>query len=244
MMNFYQYTAGKTIAVVGPAPVPYDQSAEIDAHDIVYRTSYGFGWREGMDPSPAGDCWTPGQFPRGTGTRVDMAFYNGMATRQAAHGMLDEVYRDLDWAIHKNPPEYVSPITNVRWVDIWPHFQGRRVQPNQVTLMLWDLTNYEVADVTVFGADFYMGPTDTWYDPDYMQPGWDLAYDDPTDAFAQGSAFEDQEDQRAVIRTIREHHGWPNGDARFLKALYTSPEEHYALMESERLRHAKLRGKV
>ena len=243
-MSFYQYVAGKTIAIVGPAPVPYDQSAEIDAHDLVYRTSYGFGWREGMDVSPQGDCWHPGLFPAGTGTRVDMSFYNGMATRHAVQGKLDDVYRDLDWAIHKLPPEYVSPITNVRWVDVWPTIKGRRVQPNQVTLMLWDLCQYEVADVTVFGADFYMGTTDSWYDSGYMEPGWERSYDDPTDAFAQGSAFEDQEDQRQVIRLIRERKGWPNGDDRFLTALYTSPEEHYARMAAERARHAKLRARV
>jgi hypothetical protein len=243
-MTFYEYVAGKTIAIVGPAPVRYDQSAEIDAHDIVYRTSYGFGWRSGMDPSPAGDCWTPGVFPRGTGTRVDMSFYNGMATRQAAEGALDRLYVDLDWAVHKFRPDYESPLTNIRWVQTWPNIKGRRVQPNQVTLMLWDLMGMDVADVTVFGADFYMGTSDTWYDPDYMQPGWDLAYDDPTEAFARGAAFEDQEDQRQVIRTIREQFGWPNGDERFLEALYTSPEEHYALMDAERLRHAKLRGKA
>jgi hypothetical protein len=81
-MTFYEYVAGKTIAVVGPAPVPYDQTAEIDAHDIVYRCSYGFTWQLGMDESPAGSCWTAGVFPQGTGTRVDVSFYNGMATRQ------------------------------------------------------------------------------------------------------------------------------------------------------------------
>jgi hypothetical protein len=241
-MTFYEYVAGKTIAVVGPAPVPYDQTAEIDAHDIVYRCSYGFTWKLGMDESPAGSCWTAGVFPQGTGNRVDVSFYNGMATRQAVAGELDLVYRDLDWAVHKFPPEYVSPLTNVRWVGTRPHVNGRRVQANQVTHILFDLLEFEVEDVTVFGADFYMGRTDTWYDPCYMQPGWDLAYGDPTEAFAQGSAFEDQEDQRQVIRAIREARGWPNGDERFLKALYTSPEEHYRLMEAERLRHAKIRA--
>jgi hypothetical protein len=41
MSSFGEYVAGKTIAIVGPAPAPYDQSAEVDAHDIVYRASYG-----------------------------------------------------------------------------------------------------------------------------------------------------------------------------------------------------------
>jgi hypothetical protein len=238
--SFLQYVAGKTIAVVGPAPAPYDQSAEVDAHDLVYRCSYGWhvpeGGREGDDQ------FESGRFPAGYGTRVDMAFYNGGSTRLAGTGRLDPVYADLDWAIHKYQPDYTSPLTNVRAAELcrWPARPA--FAPNQVTWMLYDLSFFEVQSVTVFGADFYMGPTETWYDPAYLYPGWEDGAEDPTEALSP--QFHDQEDNREFIRLIRQATGWPVGDDRFLKALNTPAEVHRPLLEAERLKHAKRRGKA
>jgi hypothetical protein len=237
-VSFVEYVAGKTIAIVGPAPAPYDQSAEVDAHDIVYRTSYGFTY----DLERQVEVFESGRLPSGYGTRVDMAFYNGSASRIAHTGALDDVYGDLDWAIHKFSPVYESPLTNIRTAKPcrWPsrpHFA-----PNQVTWMLYDLIGYEVADVTVFGADFYMGPTESWYDVNYMAAGWEQHAEDPTESLSP--KFHDQEHQREFIRLIRQQTGWPNGDDRFMHALEVPLEEHRQLMEAQRLRHAKLRGKA
>ena len=239
-MSFTQYVAGKTIAIVGPAPTEYDQAAEIDAHDIVYRTSYGW-WHPGVGDEVDDQQFESGRFPAGTGTRVDMSFYNGGATRVTGTGKLDAVYADLDWAIHKFDPPYVSPITNVRTAHEcrWPSHPT--FAPNQVTWMLYDLMEYHPADVTVFGADFYMGPTETWYDPLYLAPGWEDALEDPTEALSP--AFHDQEENREFIRLIRDRMGWPNGDDRFMRALMTPPDVHRPLMEAQRLRHAERKRK-
>lgn len=241
MSTFGEYVEGKTIAVVGPAPAPYDQSAEVDAHDIVYRTSYGFvydGERE---------SYKPGLFPAGYGTRVDMSFYNGGATRQVPDGLLDEVYPDLNWAVHKFRPEYISPLTNIH-VCRHPRLNDSDVYGNQVTLMLFDLTAYAPASVTVFGADFYMAPPAEWYATEYGSEKMVISndvyewQDDATETI--GVNFHDQEVQRKVIRAIRDSVGWPHGDQRFLDALYTPKEVHEKLLLDLRAAYLKSRPTV
>ncbi len=229
MSSFGEYVDGRTIAIVGPAPVPYDQTAEIDGHDIVYRTTYGL---------TLGDRLVPGRFPAGTGSRVDMAFYNASATRLAQDGYLDDVYADLDWAVHKISPPYISPITNIRAANKPKAIHGRRVHPTQVPIMLWDLTFYSPAKVTVFGADFYMGPVETWYDQAYQPSDWtthDPARPDPTEAMGPG--FHDQELNRQIVRAVRDTVPWLAGDDRFLKALDVPREVHEAAMLQQSLRY-------
>jgi len=229
MSSFGEYVDGRTIAIVGPAPVPHDQSADIDAHDIVYRTSYG---------NARGDRLVPGRFPTGTGTRVDMAFYNAGCTRRAQDGYLDDVYMDLDWAIHKIKPSYASPLTNIRHANMPKTIHGKTVHPTQVPIMLWDLTFYAPAKVTVYGADFYLGPIETWYDADYQPADWttyDPARPDPTEAM--GPAFHDQELNRQIVRAVRDTVPWLAGDDRFLKALDVPREVHEAALLEQALRY-------
>ena len=240
-MSWDDYVRGKTIAVVGPAPAPYDQSDEVNAHDIVYRTSYGFVL-EGETES-----FQSGLLPAGYGDRVDASFYNGSATRLVSSGHLDEVYADLDWAVHKWPPDYVSPLTNVRACR-HPRLRGSDVHGNQVTLMLYDLTAYEPASVTVFGADFYMAPPAEWYSTEYGSEKMVLTNDvtawesDYTESI--GANFHDQEVQRQVIRAIRDQYGWPAGDQRFLDALYTPKEVHEKLLLDLRAAYLKTQATV
>jgi len=230
MSSFGQYVDGKTIAIVASAPVPYDQSAEIDAHDIVYRTTYGCvsSWEKPQS----------GRFPSGTGTRVDMAFYNAGWTRRAEDGWLDDVYPDLDWAIHKIKPPYESPLTSIRTANKPKTIHGKRCHPTQVPIMLWDLTFYSPAKVTVFGADFYMGPVETWYDVNYQPADWttlDPHQPDPTEAMGPG--FHDQELNRQICRAVRDTVPWLAGDDRFLKALDVPREVHEAAMLQQSLRY-------
>jgi hypothetical protein len=235
MSSFGEYVDGKTIAVVGPAPAPYDQTAEVNAHDIVYRASYGFSVP--TDPavllSSAADLGTDwyrsGVFTDGYGTRVDMAFYNTGATHQAVRGELDQVLVDLDWAVFKSAGMPPSGLTEVRRCNRPPmSVQGKE---NQVTAMLWDLTFYRPQAVTVFGADFYTGPVEEWYSPNYIPTSMMV---DPKQMMehVRSIAWHDQVDNRRVAQMVYEC-GWLAGDDRFLKALHMTFEEHTAILEAQ-----------
>jgi len=235
MSTFGEYVAGKTIAIVGPAPAPYDQSAEVDAHDIVYRTSYGLTASEDEElvyssSAPDGRKWfTPGVVPAGYGTRVDMSYYNVGATWMGMRGELDQVLADLDWAIHKADGMPESGLTNVRVANA-PPMKHPGTQ-NQVTAMLWDLTFYEPAKVTVFGADFYTGNFEEWYDPNYQSP---KVMTDPrmmTES-ARATLWHDQTDNRRIVKAVLDL-GWLVGDDRYLRALDMTFAEYNAILEAQ-----------
>jgi len=236
MSSFGQYVDGKTIAIVGPAPAPYDQTAEVDAHDIVYRASYGY-----LSDGKQGR-YDAGRFVPGYGTRVDMAFYNGGASRQAVDGVLDNVYQDLDWAIHKFSPGYESPLTNTRTANMPRVIHGKKVAANQVPIMLWDLTFYSPAKVTVFGADFYLGPLETWYDSMYVSQSLIDGETDPTESV--GPSFHDQERNRQIVRSIRDAVNWLAGDQRFLEALDVPRHVHEAALAEQSARFNKTASTV
>jgi hypothetical protein len=235
MSSFGEYVAGKTIAIVGPAPAPYDQSAEVDAHDIVYRTSYGLSAPEDDDvvySSSADDgrnWFTSGVVPSGYGTRVDISYYNVGATWQAMRGELDHVLVDLDWAIFKAEGMQPSGLTSVRHANPPPMKQSGT--QNQITAMLWDLTFYEPAKVTVFGADFYTGNFEDWYDPAYMSP---KVMTDPRmmTTASRAALWHDQTDNRRIVKAVRDL-GWLVGDERYLRALDMTFAEYNAILEAQ-----------
>jgi hypothetical protein len=234
MSDFADYVNGKTIAVVGPAPAPYDQTAEVEAHDIVYRASYGFTVPEEdirlQSMADLGTDWyRPGVFIPGYGNRVDMAFYNAGATWQATRGELDQVLADLDWAVFKVDGVAASELTNVRHCNRPPcKVPGTE---SQITAMLWDLTFFKPAKVTVFGADFYTGDLENWYDPAYVRPG---LVDLPVEIVAnvESIMWHDQAENRRIVQLVRQH-GWLVGDARYLRALDMTFEEYNGILEAQ-----------
>jgi hypothetical protein len=232
MSTWSQYVDGKTIAIVGPAPAPYDQSAEVDAHDIVYRTSWGFSAPRDeailrSSSAARGEDWYRDDvFPAGYGTRVDAAFYNGGATAQASRGELDHVIRHLDWACFKHEMRH-SAVTNVRQVNR-PPMKAPGTE-SQVTAMLWDLTYCRPASVTVFGADFYIGPFEDWYDPSYV-PTELMADPRDWDEHARSHLWHDQADNRRIVQAVLEL-GWLVGDRRYLDALMMSAQQQQAITE-------------
>jgi len=76
---FREYVEGKTIAIVGPAPLDGDQMPEIEAHDLVYVVNAQ--WRT-------------------HNIRADMAFLNGGFSREYNRGM--NVAYQVDWVVLKN----------------------------------------------------------------------------------------------------------------------------------------------
>jgi len=235
MSSFGEYVDGRTIAIVGPAPAPYDQSAEVDAHDIVYRTSYGFhvpddhAKRKTSHAEIGHDWYAAGRLPNGYGTRVDMAFYNVGATWMAMRGELDQVLADVDWACFKVSGMPPSGLTNVREVNRPPmKLLGAELQ---ITAMLWDLTFYQPASVTVFGADFYTGRFEDLYDDRYVpmdhktDPEW-------MEEAARATVWHDMADNRRVTQLVRAV-GWLKGDERFLRALDMTFDEYNRILEEQ-----------
>jgi hypothetical protein len=208
MSSFLEYVAGRTVAVVGPAPAPYDQSAEVEAHDIVYRCSPF----SRATPVP------------GYGTRTDVGIYNGTNTRRAVAGdelILDGIRR-LEWAVFKSRP-HPNHLTNTRQA-LWPPPRGS-FNPNQVTLALFDLTQFHPASVTVFGADFFTGPIGAIYDPAYLPLHLDVS------DVSASMQHHNQTRQRQVVRRIRDQLGWPVGDARYQAALDMPDDEFDAIQQ-------------
>lgn len=208
MSSFLEYVCGRTVALVGPAPALRDQSDEVEAHDIVYRCSPF----SRATPVP------------GYGTRTDVGIYNGHNTRRANNGdelILDGIRR-LEWAVFKVRP-HPNHLTNTRQA-VWPRMR-QMFNPNQVTLALYDLTQFHPASVTVFGADFFTGPMGAIYDPAYHP-----LHDDVTDVSAS-MQHHDQTRQRQVVRSIREQHGWPTGDERYQAALDMPDDEFDAIQQ-------------
>lgn len=187
---FADYVRGRTIALVGPAMPESDQTAAVDAHDLVYRVGvHG-------DHHPA------------YGQRADLGIVNSQKSRRISAGDHLDRIRDLDWLITKagagQPPV--------------PHRRAHLPPgtPNLVTIALWDLTFFEPADVTVYGADFYLGgPAMAYHGPYKAASGGYSFFDVRTNS----TRVHDQQLQRRIINRIRAEHGWPSGDPRFTAAL-------------------------
>lgn len=130
-----EYVYGRSVAIVGPAEPTHDQSAEIDAHDIVIR----IGWVNAARLHPD------------YGTKADVAFYNKAASSWfSKRGHAD--VSGLDFVLVK------------AWYGVTDRALCRQVpgidglNANQVPLLLHDLARFAPGPVSVFGADFYWNP--------------------------------------------------------------------------------------
>jgi hypothetical protein len=207
--SYLEYVAGRTVAVVGPAPAPYDQSAEVEAHDIVLRCS----------------PFSRAVAVPGYGTRTDVGIYNGTNTRRINGGdeQLIAGVKQLKWSIYKVKP-YPYFLGNARLAH-WPTKTRSRQNPNQVTLALSDLTHFEPASVTVFGADFFTGPMGEIYDPAYHYLHAEV------EDVSKSMRHHDQRWNRAIVKAIRKRYGWPNGDARYQAVLDMPDDEFDAIQD-------------
>jgi hypothetical protein len=201
-MTFDEYVDGKTIAVVGPAPLPYDQSAEIDGHDLVYRTTEG----------PLGGWY---------GSRWDIAYLNGGTGRQ----ILDDDHRHyfrkiehVDWWVYKTKhSRQYRPSGNSRL-----SHKPRIRNPNQITGILFDLVQYNPAHITVYGADLYASGPDKAYNADY----------DPRPAGVQAEfiiihrPMEQFQVHQAVYKT-----GKIRGDDRYVAAVTMTTAEYQTVID-------------
>jgi len=145
MIDMAELVRGRTVAVVGRGRIDDHQAADIDAHDVVYRTSQ----------SPLGGPW---------GHRSDIVYLCWAAGRDIyQRRQADHLARIVDvplWVYKGKPRE--TRRTGAWRVARWPKITN----PNAVTLMLWDLIRYhEPASVTVYAADLYAGGPGNAYGP-------------------------------------------------------------------------------
>jgi hypothetical protein len=203
-MTFDEYVAGKSIAVVGPAPMPVDQSADIDGHDLVYRPGH----------SPVGGRY---------GTRTDIAYLNGALGRS----VYDDDWSDLRsriepaaWWVYKGSSSMQGRRDGLWRKAIRP--RDARLNPNAVTGILFDLVQHEVGHITVYGADLYAGGPGNAYLPEYDRRN--------LTGQAQGIILHDPWKQMRVHRAIVET-GKVTGDDRYLAAVTMADEEYQAVID-------------
>ena len=202
-MTFGEYVDGKTIAIVGPAPMPVDQSAEIDAHDIVARPV---------------QCPIGGRY----GQRLDVAFLNGACGRTILEDDQAELRDRIQWAewwVYKGGTSMQArPIGKWRNI-IKPKL---RMNLNAVTGILFDLMQFRTGKITVYGADLYASGPGNAYHADY----------DRRDAAGQASGFilhepwKQMRVHRACVAT-----GRVVGDDRYLAAVSMTDDEYQAVID-------------
>ena len=202
-MTFEEYVDGRTIAIVGPAPMPRDQSAEIDAHDLVYRPAH----------SPIGGD---------RGQRIDIAYLNGHLGRaiydddQQAH--LKRI-QGADWWVYKGSTSMAGRLQGNWRRSIRPDL---RMNLNAVTGILFDLMQFSSGPITVYGADLYAGGPGNAYSAEY----------DRRDAAgqAQGVILHDPWKQMRVHRACYST-GRVVGDDRYVAAVTMTDQEYQTVID-------------
>jgi len=137
---FAEYVAGKTIAIIGPAPF---RDGDVDLaleHDLIYRVSEA-SW-EG---------------------RIDIQYLSKQNLRDWS---LDQRRIGAEWLCLKVPDrkQKLNTDGHVRIVRL--NLNGK-MNPNQVTGAIMDLEHFEPADVNVYGADLYIEGPAGIYRPGY-----------------------------------------------------------------------------
>jgi hypothetical protein len=203
-MEFAEFVEGKSVALVGPAVAPYNQSDEVEAHDLVYRISY----RHDLDPPVAG-----------YGKRTDIVFYNNEASRKYMYGVYDSFIDEVEWVVlktGKRPPGPGRDISKDNTVVARVPF----AKANQLPTALFHLMKCNPAKVTVFGADLYLGGPKTAYDPNHLKrtaarDWWGINFHEPAD---QHHFMKDlwRRNREVIV-----------GDDRFLEALGMSTPRYY-----------------
>jgi hypothetical protein len=202
-MEWSDYIAGKTVAIVGPAQPTHDQSAEIDAHDVVIR----MGW-------VAADRLHPWY-----GRKCNVAFFNLAASRYwSGSGRADDALATLDWVLVKGE-RGITDVTNCRLI-----LKPEGVNANQVPILLYDLSHFVPGPVSVFGADFYWDPKFVYSD-EYLQVTSEAKPAMQGATVADRLNGHDWEKQRAVCRDAMARLN-VIGDRRFLDVMALTDSEY------------------
>jgi hypothetical protein len=152
--------------------MPVDQSADIDARDLVYRPSQ----------SPMGGHY---------GSRIDIAYLNGRVGRTVYDDDEKELLARIEpatWWVYKNNGHrkhgYYRKALRPKMA----------INLNAITGMLFDLVKTDCGSITVYGADLYAGGPEKAYFPEY-----DLR---PTSGQAMGILMHEPWKQMRLHRAI------------------------------------------
>jgi hypothetical protein len=140
MQEYAEYVNGKSIAAVGRARPFADQSAEVEAHDLVFVTSF----KGAVVPEYHKRC--------------DISVYN----RHAAYWLRQKKSRarllGVDWFLFRTSRVAPPSGVNTRIVGGPAFFGGLG---NQVPIFLNDVVRFYPSKVTVYGTDLYLSGYDT-----------------------------------------------------------------------------------
>lgn len=220
--RWYAYVKGKTVAVVGPAPTPHDQTEDVEAHDIVIRVGYHH-W-----PWP------------NTGSRTDAWVldweYSKLVLREGAVIEPPEAsWLLLGWpGKNRLTTSTVRESRQIRFTRIpllnpriWARGRGKY---NQVTQAIMELQFLRPQHVTVFGVDFFTNPQ-ALYDPESKESDVAVA------GFEKYWKTElwnnhNQLHQKQIAAEIQRKRGFFVGDKRY-KALIETPDNKFLEFYSE-----------
>lgn len=148
--DFFDYIAGKSVAVVGPVDVGLKSGKEIDGFDVVVRLSY----RKGL-----------GYAPEIFGERTNVSYYIRTALTAGPRPVLVEGMAELDYIV-------VDSISwrECQWLErlpcrkrerprLWLHLDNPFLvgYPNAIQRALLDILRFTPRRVKVFSADLYTG---------------------------------------------------------------------------------------
>lgn len=202
-MTFDEYVAGKSVAIVGPAPMLEGQAADIDSHDLVYRPAH----------APIG-----GEH----GQRIDIAFLNMNAGRTVYSDdqtAMRSAIEPATWWVYKGSTSMTGRRDGL-WRRIVKPKLGMNL--NAVTAMLFDLVKFDTGPISVYGADLYAaGPGSAYW------AGYDRR---DVHGQAQGiithEPFKQMRVHRRCVAT-----GRVVGDDRYMAAVSMTDEEYQTVID-------------
>jgi len=198
---FAEYVAGKTIAIIGPAPFRRgDVNLALD-HDLIYRVSEA-GWND----------------------RIDIQFLSKQNLRDWTS---DQRFVEGDWLCCKVPDRQQKLNTNGQ-VRTCRLKLTAKMNPNQVTGAIMDLEHFEPADVNVYGADLYIEGPSGLYRPGYYMERFNNFENSKHWAGIQGHRpWLQHETARAImLRT-----GWFSRSTAYREALELDNAEYMARLK-------------
>lgn len=249
-----RYINGKSVAIVGPAPMSENFEETIESHDVIIRVGAEH-W-----PWPA------------TGNRTDVWFLNGGQSREfmdtyvgnskpgsaqrrpggssplKAQAVIKEFQNNrVSWVILKGGTRLRLSefFGGVIWSRIgksnaqvlWsrkPLFSGARglrvklsgANLNQIPLFLLELFHLQPRIVSVYGTDFFTRPGSAYHQ---TSPLFQSQLESKEDFIKKLFGSHNQLEQKRVIQWVKSKRGWPEGDPLFLRLVEMEEDQFQAL---------------
>lgn len=218
--GFADYLAGKTIAVVGPAPTRATDAEEIDSHDLVVRLNHSYE-RKGTDPEHKG-------------LRTDITCFNGEQTNVLIEERDGVLPKEVSWGCFKNsnrarrvgkknPEKYTR--SHITFYE--NQFHGSF---NMMPIVALDFSLFATKSVKVYHTDLMLTvPRQKGYYPKSMERFG--CQKDPVRAFLAGGIMHDPIQQFTLLSRLF-FNGKITGDHRFCEVMHMGLKEYCAALET------------